>query len=117
MFAEYEQVLPGSADRILSMAETQSAHRMKLEVDVVTENLMSQRVGQWMAFVIVLAGMFLGTWLVVHGFSVVGLTAMFVPLSGVAGVFIWGRLRQESERQSKMEHVSEQPEAGGRDEA
>ena len=33
---EYEQILPGVADRIVSQAERQSAHRMELERTVVT---------------------------------------------------------------------------------
>ncbi|MFQ7172706.1 MAG: DUF2335 domain-containing protein [Thomasclavelia ramosa] len=30
-FEQYERVLPGAADRILTMAENQSAHRQTLE--------------------------------------------------------------------------------------
>lgn len=35
VFREYEDILPGSADRILAMAELQQAHRHSLESDVI----------------------------------------------------------------------------------
>ncbi|MYB34987.1 MAG: DUF2335 domain-containing protein, partial [Gammaproteobacteria bacterium] len=34
-FAHYDQILPGSADRILSLAEKEQAHRQKWESDVL----------------------------------------------------------------------------------
>ncbi|MBI1739603.1 MAG: DUF2335 domain-containing protein [Acidobacteriales bacterium] len=37
--AKYEQVLPGSADRIIRMAERQAEHRQNLEKTVVLSNV------------------------------------------------------------------------------
>jgi len=108
MFAEYERALPGSADRILGMAEAQSKHRMQMESQVVVGNLKSQNVGQWMAFVVVLGGMGLGAWFITHGYDTAGFTAMLTPLGGVAGIFVWGRFRQEKERQRKLEQTTGQ---------
>lgn len=34
----YEEILPGSADRILTMAENQSKHRQAIEAEVVHSN-------------------------------------------------------------------------------
>ena len=33
MLAQYEEILPGAAERILSMAERQAEHRQKMEQD------------------------------------------------------------------------------------
>lgn len=41
--AKYEQVLSGSADRIIRMAERQAEHRQKLEKVVVESNVTLQK--------------------------------------------------------------------------
>lgn len=43
---QYEAALPGCAERIVSMAEEQAAHRRALESRVITENLAAERRGQ-----------------------------------------------------------------------
>jgi hypothetical protein len=43
--AKYEQVLPGSADRIISMAEQQAEHRRNLEKSVILSNVALQKWG------------------------------------------------------------------------
>ncbi len=44
-FQKYELVLSGAADRILSMAENQAAHRMGLEKSVIASNQLMQILG------------------------------------------------------------------------
>ena len=48
--AEYEQIKPGFADRIVVMAEKESAHRRELERDCETAECEHAKRGQWMAF-------------------------------------------------------------------
>ena len=43
VMAGYERLLPGSADRILSMAERQEAHRQKLEQEAQDANVAAQQ--------------------------------------------------------------------------
>ncbi len=51
---EYEEILPGSADRILSMAEKQSAHRMTLENKAIGGQVDQSRRGQLFGFIVFL---------------------------------------------------------------
>ncbi len=52
----YERVMPGSANRILAMAESQTGHRQQLETTVVTGNIESERRGQRYGLAVVAAG-------------------------------------------------------------
>jgi uncharacterized membrane protein len=52
---QYEDLLPGTAERIISMAERQSAHRIDLESTVVREQLKDSKRGQFIGLVIALA--------------------------------------------------------------
>ena len=49
--ARYNEVIPGGAERILAMAERQSAHRELLEAEVVSANVSSQKMGSLFYFV------------------------------------------------------------------
>ncbi len=87
------------------MAERQEAHRHKLETNHVHGNLRSQVLGQILAVIVALAGMGCGTFLIYAGKSIEGFSAMFTPLAGVAGIFIYGRSKQEKERREKLAQV------------
>lgn len=49
---KYENIQPGFADRILTMAEKQETHRQKLETKMLEEGIKSERIGQIFGFVI-----------------------------------------------------------------
>lgn len=50
----YEEVMPGSAERILAMAEREQAHMAERDNRIVTGSLGSTKRGQWMGFTIAL---------------------------------------------------------------
>src|SRR6266487_6387560 len=58
--AKYEEVLPGAADRIITMAEKQVGHRQKLESKVVGSNTFNERLGMILAFIVVISLMSFG---------------------------------------------------------
>ncbi|MGD9670774.1 MAG: DUF2335 domain-containing protein [Hyphomicrobiaceae bacterium] len=88
-FEKYEAVLPGAADRILKMAETQAQHRHSLESFVVRASAFSSLVGTISALIIVLAGFAGGVYLILNGFSVQGFVALFGPLAAIVGAFLY----------------------------
>ena len=99
--AQYEAILPGCAERIVSMAEEQAAHRRELETRVITGNLAAERRGQVAAFAIALVTIMGGVWLIYHGRDVGGLTAIIGALAGLAGAFVYGRRKGAEERRQK----------------
>ncbi|MBI5711777.1 MAG: DUF2335 domain-containing protein [Candidatus Eisenbacteria bacterium] len=105
----YNRVLPGAAERIFTLAERQAEHRRNLESTVVTGNLRAQARGQLMGAMIVMVAMVIGGFLIHEGRPTEGFVSMFVPLAAVAGLFIWGRRRQEEERNQKLRDVAQPP--------
>jgi uncharacterized membrane protein len=102
MLAAYDQIFQGCADRILKMAESQSSHRQELEKAVVLANVQDAKRGQNYAFILGLASILSGAGLIALGRTVEGLVAIIGALGTLAGVFVWGRRRQEQERQRKI---------------
>lgn len=108
MLAEYNRIFPGCAERILAMAESQTTHRQELEKAVVHGNIADARRGQNYAFALGLVAIVGGIGLIAFGRQVEGLVAIIGALVTLAGIFVWGRTRQEKERQRKLEG-QEQP--------
>jgi uncharacterized membrane protein len=101
--ADYENVVSGSAERILAMAEAQAAHRREMEKTVIKGNIRSQFWGLGAAFVIVIIGIGAGTFLIYSGKNGYGLAVILAELSAMVAVFIWGKQSQQQERNKKMD--------------
>lgn len=87
LLAEYDAVLPGGADRIVSMAENQSAHRLRMESR-----------GQAFGFLIALVAILGGIGLILDGKSAAGLVPLIGALGGLAGIFVYGEFRARQAR-------------------
>src|SRR3990170_4198279 len=99
----YERIAPGTAERLLAMAESQSQHRQGLEKAVVEGNLRHESLGQVFAFIIALAAVSGSLALLWAGRSVEGLTGMLGTLATLAGVFVYGRWSKQRELAEKRE--------------
>src|SRR5438876_1426484 len=65
--AAYNQIIPNGADRILKMAEAQSAHRIEIEKLVIGSQQKQSSRGQHYALVVALVAIGLATWAALHG--------------------------------------------------
>lgn len=101
LLAKYNEVIPNGAERIVAMAERQSAHRESLEAQVVTGNVASQARGSIFAFIICLIALLGGFALLFTGKNVDGLVAIISSLTALASVFVYGRYQQRKERVDK----------------
>jgi len=108
MLAQYNVVFPGCAERIVSMAESQSAHRQHLEKTVVEGNVRNERLGQIFAFILGATAIIGGVVLIALGKDVQGLVAIIGALGALTGVFIYGRWRNEKERAKKRQESNPQ---------
>jgi uncharacterized membrane protein len=112
VLAEYDRALPGAADRIIGMAERQSAHRQELEATVVRGNVRAETRGQVFAFILGMTAIVGGIGLIAVDRSAEGLGAIIVAFTGLAAVFIYGRYQQNKERErkrQKLEAARQQP--------
>ena len=97
--AGYEQIMPGLADRIVTMAEQQGEHRRQLEHQRITAQIADgrasrneARIGQVFGLVIGLAAIAAGAYLALNEAQWVG---GFIGTGGVMGlvaVFVKGRI-------------------------
>lgn len=98
---KYNQVVPGLAERILSMAEQQSTHRQQLERTVVESNAFVQKLGPFFGFVIAMTAVVGGIILIEKGRDGYGLAAIITALASLTGVFMYGKSKQRKELETK----------------
>jgi uncharacterized membrane protein len=53
---KYDEIVPGLAERIVKMAESQGAHRIELEKSVIKNQISESKRGQYFALFIALVG-------------------------------------------------------------
>ncbi|MFD1548208.1 DUF2335 domain-containing protein [Levilactobacillus fuyuanensis] len=99
-FLKYNQVLPGAADRILTMAEKQMAHRQSIEDKVVVSNTRNSMMGVISAFILALTAICGGIYLAVIGHSY-GTLLSLTGLGSLIYVFIYGTRSSRKEREEK----------------
>lgn len=102
----YNEIVPGAADRIIKMAESQQHHRQALEKSVVDSNVFSQKIGLGLGFIIAITAIGGGIWLSAIGKSGSGLTAIIGALASLVGVFVYGKVQQSKELADKANALS-----------
>ncbi len=113
----YERVHPGLAERIvsmaerqLSMAESQMRHRQDLESKVITSNVRLSYLGLVSGFVLGTGGLGAAVYLIRLGKELGGGAAFIASLATLAGLFIYGRKKQqrgEKNRNTRPEFQSD----------
>jgi uncharacterized membrane protein len=106
LLAQYNDVVKDGAERILAMAERQSAHREAMEAAVVKGNLSRQKEGAYFAFILALLTICGGILLIYSGRNVAGLVAILAPLAALAGVFVYTKREQRKERTEKANNLA-----------
>lgn len=101
MLREYEEVLPGAADRVFRMAEQQAEHRQYIEKQVVASKSRAELLGVIFAGMIVMATVVGGVFLIHDGQSIVGFGTLLAGIGGIAGTFIYGTRSEREERAAK----------------
>ncbi|MBI4722776.1 MAG: DUF2335 domain-containing protein [Candidatus Stahlbacteria bacterium] len=101
VFAGYEKVFSGAAERILVMAENQAAHRQFIEKKAISSKANSEVLGVIFAFIIAFVGIIGGIFLIYIGKNIVGLTTFIGTLGSLIWVFIFGKKWQNKELEEK----------------
>ncbi|HET8575347.1 MAG TPA: DUF2335 domain-containing protein [Candidatus Paceibacterota bacterium] len=102
ILSRYEQIVPGAAERILAMAEKQSAHRQSLEAQTVKSDNLKSTLGVVFAFVIVLLGFALAAYTAINGREIFASVLGAGLLVGLVSTFIYGtNLRKEEEGEER----------------
>jgi len=112
MLAQYDDVTPGAGDRIIAMAEAQSAHRRAVETkgaEAQVEDFKAARaearLGQVFAFIIAVFGILAGACVIHHGTTggaqIAGCVIGGVPLATIVTTFICGKRAGGGETEQK----------------
>lgn len=92
LMAGYEKLLPGAADRILCMAEKQSDHRQKMEMELLRSDARDSLLGIIFAFVLSITCLVAGVLIVFLnnnvGAAVCGSLLGVSGIASITGVFL-----------------------------
>jgi uncharacterized membrane protein len=97
----YNEVVSNGAERILSMAEKQSSHRMKIEDYAIKEELKQSRLGQLFGFALGLIGMILAAVLAIMGHEAIAGIFGTTTIIGLVTVFVLGKKAQQQNLSDK----------------
>ena len=98
---KYDQIVAGSAQRIIQMAENQSAHRISIEAMVIKGQLEQSNRGQALGFVLAIAFLIGAVIVTLKGYPWVGtiLGGTTITVLGVA--FVTGKVYQGENLRAK----------------
>lgn len=105
LLIKYNEAFPGCAERIVGMAERQSSHRQAIEQKVIYSNVISERLGQILGFIIAIIVILSGVYLTMHDKPTQGIVAMLSPLIGLVVAFIYGKRYQQKQLSSKNPQI------------
>lgn len=88
---EYEDIVPGMAERILKLTEDEQKFRHTTQTIALKGAISKDRRAQWMAFILSFSIFALGGYLMFNGEYLPGAALITANVVGLAGVFIFGR--------------------------
>lgn len=94
--AEYNNIIPNGAERIMAMAEKQSDHRMKMESEVIHRQMNQSTAGQIFALIIGLAALTASTICILKGFQWAGGVVGIGGITALVTAFIQGKKSQDT---------------------
>ena len=112
--SRYEKVLPGAADRIVAMAEKQSAHRIEIEKITIKARARDSLLGVVSGFLIGVTALLVCAYNVTSGYPFSGSLIGASGLGGLVGVFVYGTRESRAERERKNKERVKQKEPSER---
>lgn len=100
---QYDQVVPGAAERIISMAEQQAKHRQNLESTVVLSDVKDSNTGLWLGFIIGIVAIISGAVCILQGHTIAGGVLGGSAVPGLTAVFVYGSRQRRKERETKFQ--------------
>ncbi|SLM31924.1 hypothetical protein MTBBW1_50047 [Desulfamplus magnetovallimortis] len=97
----YDRILPGSAERIFSLVEKQSAHRQALELKVIESDIFNSKCGLLCGFIIGIATVLSGAYCILQGHDFGGAFIGGAGLTGLVSVFVYGSKTRAKERENQ----------------
>ena len=99
---QYNQTVPGAAERIIKMAEDQSAHRMRLESQVISTDTRNSTMGVVFALIITLGVLTLAAYALKLGQTLTGGFLGTLGIGSIVVAFIYGTRSRQNEREKRL---------------
>lgn len=97
----YENICSGLADRLVKMAEAQQSHRFGIEDKAVTEQIGSNKRGQWFAFILAILLVLVCVFVMATVNSVVGIVMIAVIVIGIFALYKDGKMSISADLKNK----------------
>ena len=88
---QYEELVPGAADRLISMAENENAHRQKEEDKIINAEIINKNRGQIFGFILMLICLIGGFVLIAIGKNGYGIAGLIGAAATLALAYIYGK--------------------------
>ncbi len=98
---QYNDVLPGLAERIVKMTENQNNHRIKQEDKVISSQVFLSKRGQLFGFILAIIFFFVAGFLGYTGHDWIAGELGTIDVVGLVAVFVLGRKQQTKELKEK----------------
>ncbi len=99
---EYDNVLPGLAERIVTMAEAEARHRHDMDKEaarqnelIITKDFSERRIGQFMGLGIAAIAIGAAIFAIAHGAEKAAMVIGGATVVGLATVFVIGRIKKD----------------------
>ncbi len=96
ILSAYDQVEPGLANRIVTMAEGEAIHRRGIENKIINAQILETTLGQILGFGIGTITIGGGVLASIYGSALLGASICTVGVVGLVSVFIYGRKENNS---------------------
>jgi uncharacterized membrane protein len=97
----YDQIVPGLADRVVTVFEEQATHRMDLERTVIKGDTRRANAGMVTAAVFGLSLLAASVYLIMNGHEGPGVLALLTTFAGYGGAFLYTNEVRRRERNEK----------------
>lgn len=101
MLADYDAILPGAADRILTMAEKQQNHRQAMESKVLDSHIERSSHGLYAGLVVALVGLGVSAYGLFLGYPWASTVLAGGILLSLVSVFVYGKKHRDDELEEK----------------
>ncbi|HLA26326.1 MAG TPA: DUF2335 domain-containing protein [Syntrophales bacterium] len=101
LMEKYNQMVPGAAERIIVLFESQVQHRQSLEKAVIQSDVRDSRLGLYLGFFVSVVAIIGGVICVLSGYTTTGGIIAAIPVPVLAGVFVYGSSNRRLEREAR----------------
>ena len=104
--AEYDEIVPGYAKKILDKAMEQTDHRIEIEKRVITSNIGNEKLGMCFAFITAMT-VTIGGFVLIYSNKTIpgGLFAMLTPFFGLGITFYFKKRAESKELKKKKREI------------